>query len=90
MQLIEWAFTILSFVSFYFFIGKRASKANFRLIGFLLSIIISILLSIFSFSIGVLSIGIIQLCYIFLSSYGMINCILEIRKNKKFVKDKEL
>ena len=41
MELIEWAFTVLSFISFYFFISKKASQPSFRIIGLILSIIIS-------------------------------------------------
>lgn len=82
MEIIEWVFTILSFIAFYFFISKRASQPNFRIIGLIMSIIISILVSIFTFSIGVLSLAIIHLCYIFLNGYGILTCYLEIRKNK--------
>ncbi len=83
MELIEWAFTILSFIAFYFFISKRASQPSFRIIGLIMSIIISFLVSIFTFSIGVLSIAIINFCYIFLNGYGILNCYLEIRKNNR-------
>ena len=83
MELIEWAFTILSFIAFYFFISKKASQPKFRIIGLILSIIISILMAIFSFSIGVLSLGIINTCYIFLNGYGIFNCYMEIKSNKK-------
>lgn len=83
MELIEWAFTILSFIASYFFISKKASQPSFRIIGLIMSIIISLLVSIFTFSIGVLSIAIINLCYIFLNGYGICNCCLEIRKKKK-------
>lgn len=82
MDMIEWAFTILSFIAFYFFISKRASKPGFRIIGLILSIIISLLISIFAFSIGVLSIALINLSYIFLNGYGIVNCYLELRKSK--------
>ena len=83
MELIEWTFTLLSFFAFYFFISKKASLPSFRLIGLVLSNIISGLMAIFSFSIGIFSIGFINTCYIFLNSYGIINCCREIRKNKK-------
>ncbi|MFX0072379.1 MAG: hypothetical protein ACFFAO_14940 [Candidatus Hermodarchaeota archaeon] len=83
MELIEWAFTILSFISFYFFISKKASEPSFRIIGLILSIIISILVSIFTFSIGVMSLAIINLLYVGLTAFGIFNCCLEIRRNKK-------
>ncbi len=82
MEPIEWIFTIISFASFYFFVSKKAGEAKFRIIGLLLSIVINILVSIFSFSIGVLSIGIINACYVFLTSIGIINCYLEIKNNR--------
>ncbi len=85
MELIEWAFTILSFIAFYFFISKKASLPSFRIIGLIISIIISILVAIFTLSIGVLSIGIINICYIFLNGYGILNCYSEIKKNKNEV-----
>ena len=83
MELIEWTFTILSFIAFYFFISKKASQPNYRIIGLILSIIIAILMAIFTFSIGVLSLGIINTCYIFLNGYGIYNCYKEIMSNKK-------
>jgi len=83
MELIEWAFTILSFIAFYFFVSKKASQANFRIIGLVLSMIIGVLIAIFSFSIGVLSLGIINTCYIFLNGYGIFNCYKEIRLKHK-------
>jgi hypothetical protein len=79
MQLIEWAFTILSFIAYYFFISKKASKPGFRIIGLILSLIIGILIAIFSFSIGVISVGILNICSFFLNSYGIFNCIKEIK-----------
>jgi len=88
MEPIEWVFTIISFASFYFFISKKAGEANFRIIGLLLSIVINILVSIFSFSIGVLSIGIINICYVFLTSIGIMNCYLEIKNNRIRFKNK--
>jgi len=63
MELIEWIFTILSFIAFYFFISKEASQPNFRMIGLILSLIIAILMAIFSFSNDIFSIGIINACY---------------------------
>lgn len=83
MEPIEWVFTILSFIAFYFFISKKASMPSYRLIGLILSTIINLLIAIFTFSIGVLSLGTINLIYVFLNGYGMLNCYLEIRKNKK-------
>jgi len=85
MEPIEWVFTILSFIAFYFFISKRAGQAKFRIIGLILSIIIAILMAIFSFSIEVLSLGIINTCYVFLNGYGIYNCYKEIKLNKKKV-----
>ncbi len=86
MEPIEWIFTILSFIAFYFFISKKASQAKFRIIGLILSIIIAILMAIFSFSIEVLSLGVINICYIFLNGYGIYNCYKEIKLNKKDMK----
>ena len=83
MELIEWTFTILSFIAFYFFISKKASRPNYRIIGLILSIIIAILMAIFTLSIGVLSLGIINTCYIFLNGYGIYNCYKEIKIEKK-------
>lgn len=83
MEVIEWAFIILSFIAFYFFVSKNASKPRFRIIGLILSIIISILISIFSFSIGVLSLALINLCYVFLNAYGIFNCFKEIKSNRQ-------
>lgn len=80
MEPIEWVFTILSFVAFYFFISKKASQPSYRLIGLVISILISLLMAIFAFSINVLSIAIINIVYIGLNGYGILNCILEIRK----------
>ncbi|MFX1587586.1 MAG: hypothetical protein ACFFC1_05480, partial [Promethearchaeota archaeon] len=76
-------FTILSFIAFYFFISKRAGQANFRIIGLILSIIIAILMAIFSFSIEVLSLGVINTCYVFLNGYGIYNCFKEIKLNRQ-------
>ena len=83
MEIIEWAFIILSFIAFYFFVSKNASNHSFRIIGLILSIIIAILISIFSFSIGVLSLALINLCYIFLNGYGIFNCFKEIKLNRQ-------
>ena len=82
MEIIEWAFIILSFIAFYFFVSKNASNPSFRIIGLILSIIIVILISIFSFSIGVLSLALINLCYIFLNGYVIFNCFKEIKLNR--------
>jgi hypothetical protein len=82
LQPIEWAFTILSFIAFYFFFGKKASRPDFRLKGFILSIIISILTSIFAFSIGVFSLALINLSYVFLNAVGILNCWHEIKSQK--------
>lgn len=82
MELIEWVFTILSFVAFYFFVSKKAGQANFRIIGLILSSIIGILIAMFCFSIGVLSLAIINICYLFLNSYGIYNCWKEIKVKK--------
>lgn len=90
MEVIEWVFIILSFIAFYFFIGKNASKPNFRVIGFILSIIIAILITIFSFSIGVLSLALINLCYVFLNGYGMFNCFKEIKLNRQNLEKQEI
>ena len=87
MELIEWTFTILSFIAFYFFISKKASQPNFRIIGLILSMIIAILMAVFSFSIEVLSLGIINTCYIFLNGYGVFNCYKEIMSEKKNMKE---
>lgn len=83
MEIIEWAFIILSFIAFYFFVSKKASNPSFRIIGLILSIIIAILISIFSFSIVVLSLALINLCYIFLNGYGIFNCFKEIKLNRQ-------
>jgi len=83
MELIEWIFTILSFICFYFFVSKKASQPSFRIIGWVLSIIINFLVTIFTLSIGVLSLGIINLCYVFLNGYGIFNCYQEIKRKKK-------
>jgi len=90
MEVIEWVFIILSFIAFYFFIGKKASKPSFRVIGFILSIIIAILITIFSFSIGVLSLAFINLCYVFLNGYGMFNCFKEIKSNRQNLEKQEI
>ncbi len=82
MEPIEWTFTILSFIAFYFFISKRASAPSFRVIGLMMSIVINILVAIFTLSIGVLSLGLINIFYVFLNGYGILNCLLEIRKSK--------
>lgn len=82
MELIEWVFTILSFVAFYFFVSKKASQPNFRLIGWIIAIIINLLIAIFTFSIGVISLGIINSCYVALNGYGIFNCYSEMKKNK--------
>ncbi len=87
MELIEWTFTILSFIAFYFFISKKAGQPNFRIIGLILSMIIAILMAVFSFSIEVLSLGIINTCYIFLNGYGVFNCYKEIMSEKKNMKE---
>ena len=87
MELIEWTFTILSFIAFYFFISKKVSQPNFRIIGLILSMIIAILMAVFSFSIEVLSLGIINTCYIFLNGYGVFNCYKEIMSEKKNMKE---
>jgi len=83
MELIEWIFIILSFIAFYFFIGKKASQPSFRIIGWVISITINFLIAIFTLSIGVLSLGIINICYVFLNGYGILNCYTEIQKKKK-------
>jgi len=87
MEIIEWVFTILSFIAYYFFISKKANKPNFRIIGLILSMVISILISIFSFSIGVISIGILNICSLILTGYGIYTCSLQIlrAKNRKDV-----
>ena len=81
MELIEWIFTILSFIAFYFFISKKASLPSFRIIGLVLSTIINFLVAVFTLSIGVLSLGAINFIYVFLNAYGILNCYLEIKKN---------
>ena len=83
MELIELSFTILSIFAFYFFISKRASLPSFRIIGLIISIIINILVAIFTLSIGILSLGFINIFYVFLNGYGILNCYLEINKNKE-------
>ncbi|TFF94595.1 MAG: hypothetical protein EU544_04280 [Promethearchaeota archaeon] len=82
MELIEWIFTVLSFIAFYFFISKKASQASFRIIGLLLSIVINILISIFTFSIGVFSLWFVNLIYVFLNGFGILNCYIEIKSKK--------
>jgi hypothetical protein len=56
----------------------------------ILSIIISILVSIFSFSIGVMSLAFINLCYVFLNGYGIYNCTKEIKLNRKITDTTEI
>ncbi|MFX1329720.1 MAG: hypothetical protein ACFE91_16445, partial [Promethearchaeota archaeon] len=53
------------------------------IIGLILSIIIAILMAIFSFSIEVLSLGVINTCYVFLNGYGIYNCYKEIKLNRQ-------
>jgi hypothetical protein len=83
MELIEWIFTILSFVAYYFFIGKKASEPSFRLKGLLISDVIAILVSYFSFSIGVYSLAIMNLISVFFNGYGIRNCYLEMKSSRK-------
>ena len=80
MEFIEWAFTILSFIAFYFFISKKASQPCFRIIGWIISIIINLLMALFTLSIGVLSLGVINICYVFLNGYGIFTCYVEMNK----------
>ncbi|MFW9988792.1 MAG: hypothetical protein ACFFC3_09070 [Candidatus Odinarchaeota archaeon] len=87
MEIIEWIFTILSFFAFYFFVSKKASKPSFRIIGWIVSIIINFLIAIFTFSIGVISLGVINTFYVVLNGYGIFNCYYELKNNKN-TKDK--
>ena len=80
MEFIEWTFTFLSFISFYFFISKKASHPSFRIIGWIISIIINLLMALFTLSIGVLSLGVINICYVFLNGYGIFTCYVEMNK----------
>ncbi len=84
MDVIEWKFTVLSFISFFFFISKKASQPSFRIIGWIISIIINLLLALFTLSIGVLSLRVINIFYVFLDGYGIFTCYVEI--NREFVR----
>ena len=93
MEPIEWAFTIISFIAYYFFISKKAGQANFRVIGLILSLLVALLTSIFCFSIGVISLVIINGASIIFSFYGIYNCYKKIKVKKekiKKVKDKKI
>ncbi|MFX1274478.1 MAG: hypothetical protein ACFFBP_01045 [Promethearchaeota archaeon] len=70
-------------MAFYFFVSKKASQPNIRIIGWVMSIIINFLMAVFTLSIGVLSIGVINICYVFLNGYGILNCYIEIKKKDK-------
>jgi len=87
MEPIEWAFTILSFVAYYFFISKKASQANFRLIGFILSLIIVFLMLLFCFSIGVMSLVIINGISCVFNAYGIYTCYKEMISKRFEVKN---
>ncbi|MCP4762418.1 MAG: hypothetical protein GY870_11605 [archaeon] len=87
MEPIEWVFTILSFVAYYFFISKKAGQANFRIIGLSLCLIVASMTSIFCFSIGVMSLVIINGVSIVFNLYGIYNCYKEIRVKKTEVID---
>jgi len=84
MEFIEWTFTSLSFISFYFFISKKASYPSFRIIGWIISIVINSLMALFILSIGVLSLGVINICYVFLDGFGIFTCYVDI--NREIVK----
>lgn len=88
MEPIEWTFTILSFIAYYFFISKKAGQANFRVIGLSLCLLIALLTSLFCFSIGVMSLVIINGVSSIFNIYGIYNCYKEIKANKAEVKNK--
>lgn len=93
MEPIEWTFTILSFIAYYFFISKKAGQANFRIIGLILCLIIAFLTSLFCFSIGVMSLVIINGMSTIFNIYGIYNCYNEIKDKKEKitkVKDKTI
>lgn len=77
---IEWSFVILSYVSFYFLMEKRASKPKIRLRGIILSLIAGILQLIFLISVEVWSMAFLSFTFIFLKLFGFRNCINEIRR----------
>jgi hypothetical protein len=87
MELIEWVFTILSFIAYYFFISKKANQANFRLIGFILSLIIVFLMILFCFSIGLLSLVIINGVSLVFNAYGIYTCYREMMSKEAEVKN---
>jgi len=83
MEPIEWTFTILSFIAYYFFISKKAGQANFRIIGLSLCLLIAFLTCLFLISIEVLSLLILNIISIIFNSYGIFNCYREIKANQK-------
>ena len=87
MEPIEWVFTILSFIAYYFFISKKANQANFRLIGFILSLIIVLLMIFFCFSIGVMSLVIINGISFVFNGYGIYTCYKEMMGNRAEVRN---
>ena len=87
MEPIEWTFTILSFIAYYFFISKKAGQANFRVIGLSLCLFIAFLTSLFCFSIGVMSLVIINGVSSIFNIYGIYNCYKEIKVKRVEVKN---
>lgn len=81
--LIEWSFVILSYVSFYFLMERRASKPKIRLRGIILSLIAGILQLIFLISVEVWSMAFLSFTFIFLKLFGFRNCIKEIKEVNK-------
>lgn len=79
---IEWAFTVLTFVSFYFLTDKYASDPKRRIYGFVIGIVASILQIIFLLSKGIISMPLISIFFIFMRINGIKNCKKEIENNE--------
>lgn len=80
---IEWIFTILTFVSFYFLIDKYASDPQRRIYGFAIGIIASVLQIIFLLSKGIISMPLISVFFILMRIKGIKNCSNELKDKKE-------
>ena len=76
---LEWSIFILSYISFFYLMERRASNPKIRLRGILINLIAGGLQIALFVSIGLWSMALLSFTFIFLKLFGMINCIKEIR-----------
>lgn len=80
MEPIELVFTVLTFITYYFFMGKKANNPTFRAIGWTICLVAGVLTAVYCAFIGVFSLFLINVIGIIFSGYAIYECCREIKK----------